>query len=384
MDIVHLIEHFAGAGMARLGLSQALSINCLFANDYDEKKAKAYRWNFPGSELSQQDIQELSTAEVPGTPDIAWASPPCVDISIAGHGAGLRAERSIVALNFLWQLRCLVLEDRGPKIVVIENVDRLIASNGGRDLAALIDHLSSSGYCVGAFVIDAKEFVPQSRKRVFILATRIDIEIPMRLMAKGRLGQWHPVELDRVLKLVSPRSRAGWIWWKLPMPPRRTNTLADLLDAKPKGVKWDTKKRTQQLLSKMSPDTRRKLAEAQATNRPVVWAVFQRSRDVNGKRVQRVEPRFDGLAGCLLAAKGGSSCQRLLFIHGKSVRSRRLSSREAARLMGLPKDYILPERFGEAMRLIGDGVVVPVVEHIARHLIGPILSAAASQVKLAA
>jgi DNA (cytosine-5)-methyltransferase 1 len=84
------------------------------------------------------------------------------------------------------------------------------------------------------------------------------------------------------------------------------------------------------------------------------------------------------------AAKGGSSCQRLLFIHGKSVRSRRLSSREAARLMGLPEDYILPKRFGEAMRLIGDGVVVPVVEHIARHLIGPILSAATSQVRLAA
>jgi len=44
--------------------------------------------------------------------------------------------------------------------------------------------------------------------------------------------------------------------------------------------------------------------------------------------------------------------------------------------MGLPDGYELPESFGDAMRLIGDGVVVPVVAHITRHLIVPLVSVA--------
>ena len=58
---------------------------------------------------------------------------------------------------------------------------------------------------------------------------------------------------------------------------------------------------------------------------------------------------------------------------GKHVRSRLISPRETARLMGLPNDYELPPNYNEAYHLTGDGVAVPVVRHLAWHIFEPLL-----------
>ena len=63
----------------------------------------------------------------------------------------------------------------------------------------------------------------------------------------------------------------------------------------------------------------------------------------------------------------------ILVIEGKTVRSRLLSPREAARLMGLDDDYLLPERYNHAYHLCGDGVCVPVVRHITARVLEPAL-----------
>ena len=54
-----------------------------------------------------------------------------------------------------------------------------------------------------------------------------------------------------------------------------------------------------------------------------------------------------------------------------------ISARETARLMGLPEDYRLPENHNEAYHLTGDGVVVPVVRHLAQHILEPLIAAGA-------
>ena len=61
-----------------------------------------------------------------------------------------------------------------------------------------------------------------------------------------------------------------------------------------------------------------------------------------------------------------------MVVHGSSIKSRLISSRESTRLMGLPDDYKLPEKYNEAYHLLGDGVVVPVVQHLSQHLLLPI------------
>ena len=107
----------------------------------------------------------------------------------------------------------------------------------------------------------------------------------------------------------------------------------------------------------------------------MVGTVYKRTRDdKNGDKVQRAEIRFDGVAGCLRTPAGGSSRQLVVIVEEESVRSRLISSRETARLMGLPENYELPENYNEAYHLTGDGVVVPVVRHLATHVLEPILA----------
>ena len=110
------------------------------------------------------------------------------------------------------------------------------------------------------------------------------------------------------------------------------------------------------------------------SGRRIVGAVYRRTRpDERGVSGQRVEVRFDDVAGCLRTPTGGSSRQTILVVEGKSVRSRLLSPREAARLMGLRDDYVLPTRYNDAYHVCGDGVCAPVVRHIAGHILEPIL-----------
>ena len=106
----------------------------------------------------------------------------------------------------------------------------------------------------------------------------------------------------------------------------------------------------------------------------MVGAVYKRTRWQQGVKVQRAEVRFDDVAGCLRTPAGGSSRQLILVVDGKSIRSRLISARETARLMGLPDTYVLPSGYNEAYHLTGDGVAVPVVRHIAQHIIEPVVS----------
>jgi len=125
----------------------------------------------------------------------------------------------------------------------------------------------------------------------------------------------------------------------------------------------------------MSNVNRAKVEMALKAGRRMVGTVYKMTRyDANGDKVQRAEIRFDDVAGCLRTPAGGSSRQLIMVIDKEAVRSRLISSRETARLMGLPDDYVLPENYNEAYHLTGDGVVVPVIRHMAEHIFEPILA----------
>ena len=119
----------------------------------------------------------------------------------------------------------------------------------------------------------------------------------------------------------------------------------------------------------MSDVNRAKLEVAKGAKRRLVGTIYKRTRfDDAGRKVQRAEIRFDDVAGCLRTPMGGSSRQTIMLIEGKKVRSRLLSPREAARLMGLPEEYELPDNYNEAYHLAGDGVAVPVVRFLAANI----------------
>ena len=119
----------------------------------------------------------------------------------------------------------------------------------------------------------------------------------------------------------------------------------------------------------MSEVNRRKLRAAQRLGHRVVGTVYKRTRD----GIQRAEVRFDEVSGCLRTPGGGSSRQIILVVEGEAVRSRLISSRETARLMGVPDTYKLPSNYNEAYHLMGDGLVVPAVHWLEQGLLRPVV-----------
>lgn len=379
-DCPTFYEFFAGGGMAHAGLSDRW--RCTFANDFDEMKAAVYRENWGGENLVCGDVAKVRLADLPGVADLAWASFPCQDLSLAGDYRGLGTAASAVMTRSgtfwpFWKLmRGLSRQGRGPRLIVLENVFGALTSHGGKDFAAIASALSGSGYRFGAVVINARLFVPQSRPRVFFIGVRRGEFIPERLIGSRARACWHPPALISALDRITPEARKRWIWWDIPSPPVRSAIFADLIEEEPQGVDWHSSSETSHVLGMMSEVNREKVAKAKLSGRRVVGGVYRRTRpDENGVKRQRAEVRFDDIAGCLRTPAGGSSRQTILVVEGRRVRSRLLSPREAARLMGLPDSYKLPARYNDAYHVAGDGVCVPVVAHLAATVLEPIVSA---------
>jgi len=357
--------------MARLGLGKEW--NCVFANEKSDKKAASYRSRFGPHGLKVCDVADLKLADLPGTPTLAWASFPCQDLSLAGNGAGLAGDRSGTFRpfwNLIVQLRKV---DRHPQIVVLENVVGTLTSHGGADFQAIITSLVNAGYKAGAMVIDAVGFLPQSRPRLFIIGFDREIDLPDALVASGPSDYWHGRTLRASAEALPDRLRRNWVWWYLPSPTRRIAAFADLIENRPTGVAWHSDTQTAHILSLMSPLHRKKIEDAQRLGAKIVGTIYRRTRpDENGNRVQRAEVRFDQISGCLRTPVGGSSRQTIIVVNGSKIRTRLLSPREAARLMGVPEDYPLPGNYNDAYHLFGDGLAVPVVAWLNRHLLAPL------------
>lgn len=370
------LEFFAGGGLARLGLGAKWT--CLMANDICEKKAASYRANFEDAEqvLRRDDVANLKLSDMPEDAELAWASFPCQDLSLAGNRRGLRGSRSGTFWPFWDLMQGMVSEGRPVPIVVLENVAGAITSHGGNDFRSILGALADQGYRSGAMVIDAVHFVPQSRPRLFVLAVHGDLDIPPRLMRQKASEAWHPRALVDAHAALPSAAKEKWIWWNLPVPRGSVPPFGDLVEDEPTSTTWHTAAHTKRLLSMMSRLNREKVRRAQEAGGRVVGTVYRRTRpDENGKKVQRAEVRFDQISGCLRTPVGGSSRQTVLVVEGSRVRSRLLSTREAARIMGVPDTYELPVSYNEAYHLMGDGVVVPVVSWLERRLLMPLARA---------
>jgi DNA (cytosine-5)-methyltransferase 1 len=377
-------EFFAGGGMARAGLGERWT--CLFANDFDHKKGLAYQANWGcGGELQIGDVRDVTIDDLPGVADLAWGSFPCQDLSLAGGGAGLKGERSGNFFPFWDVMKALIANDRAPKTIALENVCGTLTSHGGRDFEAICKTFSDAGYRYGALVINAALFVPQSRPRLFVIGVHADLSIDPTLLAPGPIAPFHTPGLCRAIDRVGSKARKRMVWWNLPLPARRSSTFADLVEENPTTVAWHTAAETKQVLDMMSPINRAKVEAAKRAGRRMVGGIYRRTRhDEGGTKVQRTEVRFDDVAGCLRTPAGGSSRQVIIVIDGQTVRTRLVSARETARLMGLGDDYKLPRNYNEAYHLTGDGVAVDVVRHLAEHLFEPLLRTGSSEAREAA
>ncbi|MCY0856856.1 DNA cytosine methyltransferase [Cupriavidus sp. D39] len=368
-------EFFAGGGMARAGLGNAWE--CLFANDLDPVKASAYAENWGKDHFDGRDISKVAVSDLGGEVDLAWASFPCQDLSVAGNGLGIgnADARASTRSGALWP--CLELieklrqQGRQPPLVVLENVAGLLTLDGGRDFAAICTRLGKLGYRYGAIIVDAKHFVPQSRPRVFIVAVRRDMHVPRHLDNGMATANWHTPPLLRAFASLGAKAHKDWIWWDLGIAPKLPkNALIKSIDRR--RAAWNTPEETERLIGMMAPNHLARLEQAKHAGSAQIGSLYLRMRREGEVNKQRVEIAFDPTLGCLRTPRGGASRPRIILVDGNHVRTRLLSIEEAARLMGLDADYALPDVYHHAFKIIGDGVVVPVVRFLAERLLEPL------------
>lgn len=319
-----------------------------------------YETQFPGSSghFALGDIGELQSSSLPGDADLAWASSPCTDLSIAGARAGLAGAES----GTFWHvIRLLGGMTNRPEVFVLENVVGLATSHGGDDLAAAIKAFNGLGYSVDVLAIDARRFVPQSRPRLFLVG-----------------AQHPPVEEDHVISDLRP----DWLQWVYAEPGLRTHRavlpklppplsagMGDLMEDLPeRDERWWDAERTAAFVRSLSPIQRERIARLRREPGVKYRTAYRRTR--NGVAVWEV--RADDIAGCLRTARGGSSKQAVVRLGSKRLKVRWMTPREYARLMGAP-DYALSGiRVNQALFGFGDAVAVPAVAWLADNYLRPL------------
>jgi DNA (cytosine-5)-methyltransferase 1 len=341
----------------------------LWANDIDPSKERIYTANFGKDEFRCGDVAEVQASSLPAA-DLAWASFPCQDLSLAGWQRGMSAERSGTFWAFWRLMRDLYDAERRPPMIVIENVTGLLY---GDNFTGLCEALAALDMKFGAMVLDAKWFLPHSRPRVFLIAVdkrvkceTLTVDVPFGPhIQKALVGAWRKL----------PESiKDRWVWWHFEPPVRRkTPPVERFIDLQPSDVQWNSDAETKRVLGMMSDRNRAKVNEVAESGKLRVGFLYKRMREGQ----QRAEVRFDGIAGCLRTPGGGSSRQTILVVEGRKIRSRLLSPREAARLMGLGNDFQLPGTYNEAYKAMGDGVARSVVAALNEQVLTPLARAVA-------
>jgi DNA (cytosine-5)-methyltransferase 1 len=346
------LEFFAGSGLVTEALAGTFRV--VWANDIEPKKAAVYRANHGSEYFALGSICDVSGADLPAV-DMAWASFPCQDLSLAGLTGGITAKRS----GLVWEwLRVIDEMQSRPRLLVAENVLGLVSAAAGQNYRQLHDALVERGYRAGAMVLDAVHWVPHSRPRVFIVAVDDDVQIPNSLLAEG--ASWLQPE---------PVKRAAlgldqWVWWSLPPPPARSTILSDLIE-------WEecflSAEESEQHVELISPKHARLLSAASQSEQRA-FPGYRRTR--SGKQV--LELRFDDVAGCLRTPSGGSSRQIIVAKIDGRLRSRLLTVRETARLMGAPETYKIPGSYNDGYAAMGDAVALPVARWLSENLLSPL------------
>ena len=349
------LEFFAGSGLVAEGLKD--HFYAAWANDISAKKAEVYAANHGGERFQIRSITDVSGNSLPKSA-LSWASFPCQDLSLAGLAGGINAPRS----GLVWEwLRVIDELETRPPVLVAENVLGLVSSAGGNNYRALHKALVARGYVVGAMMVDAERFIPQSRPRVFVVAALAGFTLPPSVV--GVAPNWlHP---DAVCKAASGLKR--WVWRAMPEPPKRKLQLSDVIE-------WDAAFANATIdarnISLIAP-RHRKYLDLMPSTKAFAAPGYKRTR--NGHQV--LELRFDNLAGCLRTPRGGSSRQVIVIKKNDEIKSRLLTVREAARLMGAPDNYQIPGSYNDGYMAMGDAVAVPVVRWLAEHLLAPLVRA---------
>jgi len=202
--MIKIVELFAGVGGFRLAFEQSSDqFKTIWANQWEPNRKNQYAYDCYVTNFGikhncvNEDIAKVKHL-VPNH-DLLVGGFPCQDYSVARTSAkGIEGKKGVL----WWDIRDII-ERKRPRMVLLENVDRLLkspANQRGRDFGIILKCFDMLGYNVEWRIINAAEYGhPQKRKRVYIFATSKKLnlynsDINSVILENGMFAKTHPAK----------------------------------------------------------------------------------------------------------------------------------------------------------------------------------------------
>lgn len=311
------IDLFAGIGGFRIPL-QALNGRCVFTSEFNPHAQRSYQLNF--GETPHGDITELDLNLIPEH-DVLTAGFPCQPFSISGKMKGFEDTRGILIYNVFQ-----IVEQRQPKVVLLENVKHLMHHNRGQTFKTILRHLEELGYQVSWKLLNASDFgVPQNRERVIIIGCK-----------------YQQFDFSKIQTQAKP-------------------ILKDFLD---KEANFEYLDEPYTILTEYRKQDSG-LIFIGYRNKKIRKAGVRPGTE-NLSRVHKQPNRIYSVEGLHPALPSQESSGRFWIYHENRVR--KLTINECYRIMGFPDNFIKINNLSELYRQVGNSVCVPMVKSIGEQI----------------
>ena len=202
---MRVVSLFSGIGayeraLKNVGIEVELVNYCEILKD----KSRAYSvLHNVSEEKNLWDVTNIDTSNVEDF-DLLVYSPPCQSFSISGKMLGLEDLRGTLFYNALE-----VIKAKMPKYCVMENVANLAGKRFAKDFEAMRDALEMLGYNNYWKCINAKDFIPQNRDRVYLVSIRKDFDNGLFEFPEGNDNRnwWDIVDLNDMRPLTNRQQR---------------------------------------------------------------------------------------------------------------------------------------------------------------------------------
>jgi len=314
------IDLFAGIGGFRKGFEDA-GYQCVFTSEIDSACQEVYQNNFNDEVFG--DITKIKPKDIPDF-DVLLGGFPCQPFSISGKKKGFDDTRGTLFFDI-----CRIIDEKQPKVVVLENVKHLIHHDKKRTFKTIIETLTSLGYNVSHQILNAKNFgLPQNRERIFIIATKnsyfkfekIKTKVPVQLKDfLDKEGHFEYLDKSEYTLIDNPKKQlTGLIFTGY----RNKNT----------------------------------------------WKTGVRPNTEHLSRVHRQPNRIYSVEGTHPTIPSQETSGRFFIYLPKEDKVRKLTINECYRIMGFPKNFKKHSKNGEQYKQIGNSVAIPVIFEVAKSI----------------
>jgi DNA (cytosine-5)-methyltransferase 1 len=304
------IDLFSGIGGFRLAFEKAGG-QCVFSSEIDKNARETYYMNF--KTYPSGDITKVEEKEIPDH-DILCAGFPCQPFSIAGRRLGFEDTRGTLFFDV-----ARILKAKQPKAFLLENVRGLVNHDDGNTLKSIENTLVELGYVISHKVMNAKEYgIPQNRDRWYCIGIRKNLGI-------------------KDLNFIFPEKKE----------------LSFLIDDIIEKKHMEDYKITERALFNINIH-KPKFLDKSGYSRNILLAYEIRPSKCGFKN--------DGISPCLTAKMGTGGNNIPVIVDY----NRKLTERECLRIMGFPESFKIKPNNQETYKQIGNSVVVPIIEELAK------------------